>query len=40
MYGTGAATESAYFGYQAGIAATTPAGVYQTTVIFIATPTY
>ena len=40
MYGTGAATESAYFGYQAGIASTTPAGVYQTTVIFIATPTY
>ena len=40
MYGTEAASESAYLGYQAGISTTTLAGVYQTTVIFIATPTY
>lgn len=40
MYGATAGSESIKFGYQAGIASTTPAGVYQTTVIFIATPTY
>ena len=40
MYGAGEGTETIDVGYQVGIAATTSAGFYQTTVIYVATPTY
>ena len=40
LYSATAAAETLRFGYQAGISATTPAGIYTTTVVFVATPTY
>jgi len=39
-YSAAAASETTRVGYQAGISATTPAGSYTTTVVFVATPTY
>ncbi len=39
-YNLNPASETTRVGYQAGIAATTPAGAYTTTIVYVATPTY
>jgi hypothetical protein len=39
-YNAAAVSETTRIGYQAGIATTTAAGSYSTTVVFVATPTY
>ncbi len=39
-YSATAASGTTRVGYEAGISATTPAGAYTTTVVFVATPTY
>ncbi len=40
LFGASEGSETVDVGYQVGIAATTSAGFYQTTVIYVATPTY
>jgi hypothetical protein len=39
-YSAAAASETTRVGYQVGVASTTPAGTYTTTVVYVATPTY
>lgn len=39
-YSAAAVSETTRVGYQVGVASTTPAGSYTTTVVYVATPTY